>query len=139
MKITKILFLGLFLVVTLYACEDDEPYVKIGLEVNRVALDPKGDSIIVKTKGGYWGISTIYETVDTTITHGDFYYRDTISGNFESYQDTISINWFTIIKMDKDVFVKVAPNNMGKEREIRLVLMKGNFSDRLIVTQAKND
>ncbi|WP_292268816.1 hypothetical protein [Butyricimonas sp.] len=128
MKITKLLFSVMLLVGVLYACEKDKSDSKIGLEENKLTFQAAGDSAIVKTENGYWGISEIYETTDTTIIHGGL--RD---------KDTISINWFTTIKMDKDVFVKVDPNNTGEKRKILLVLVKGNDYADLAITQEKNN
>lgn len=128
MKITKLLFSVMLLVGVLYACEKDKSDSKIGLEENELTFHAAGDSATVKTDNGYWGISTIYETTDTTIIHGQL--QD---------KDTISMNWFTAIKMDKNVFVKVDPNNTGMERKILLVLNKGDNFDNLVITQEKNN
>ena len=147
MKMTKILFCFFLLVGLFYACEEDYEKFCIGLEVNQVALNPKGDSVLVKTKNGFWWV-TVYETIDSSILLGSFYkdgvYRDTILRGQDTIscyfsQDSIVIDWFTVIRMDKDVFVKVAPNDMGKDRKIFLDLGLANEHDYLTVTQAKDD
>ncbi len=129
MKLVKVLFFGLFFAIMLNACKKDYPYAGVGVEIGEIAINPNGDSVLVKTKGGYWQISSIHETIDTTIVYG----------GFSMDQDTVSIGWFTAIKMGKDVFVKVEPNDIGKDREVVLRFMKENYWDELIVTQAKAD
>ena len=125
----RILFFGLLLVVALFACENDDSYVGIGVEEPSVALDPKGDSVIVKTKGGFWTVYAVYEEItDTIVEHIN---RD--------FLDTVLINGFTIIKMDKNVFVKVGPNNTGEDRKINIKLMKAHKQDYLTITLAKNE
>ena len=41
--------------------------------------------------------------------------------------------------MDKNVFVKVDPNNTGGDRKINIKLMKAHNQDYLTITQAKNE
>ena len=47
---TRLLFFGLLLVVALFACENDDSYVGIGVEEPSVALNPKGDSVMRKLR-----------------------------------------------------------------------------------------
>lgn len=128
MKIVKLLLSVTFLGGILYACEKSDSGSKIGLEENNITFRATGDSTIVKTQNDYWGISEVYEyiTADSAIIHGELINKD-----------TISINWFTIIKLDKAVFVKATPNNTGKKRDILLILSKGNYTDQLVVDQEK--
>ena len=144
---TEILFCFFLLVGLFYACEEDYEKFGIGLEVNQVALSPKGDSVLVKTEKGCWWV-TVYETIDSTICLGSFckngVFRDTILRGQDTISrylspDTIVIDWFTVIRMDKDVFVKVAPNDMGKDRKIHLDLGLANEYENLYVTQAKDN
>lgn len=128
MKIVKLLLSVTFLGGILYACEKSDSGSKIGLEENNITFRATGDSTTVKTQNNYWGISEIYETTDTTVIHAGL-----------SNKDTVAINWFTTIKMDKAVFVKVTPNNTGKERGITLVLNKGDYFDYLTILQEKNN
>ena len=83
----------------------------------------------MKTKGGFWTVYAVYEEItDTIVEHIN---RD--------FLDTVLINGFTIIKMDKNVFVKVGPNNTGEDRKINIKLMKAHNQDYLTITQAKNE
>ena len=128
----RILFFGLLLVVALFACENDDSYVGIGVEEPSVALDPKGDSVIVKTKGVSVEVLGTFFNVEA--------YPDTIVEHINrDFLDTVLINGFTIIKMDKNVFVKVGPNNTGEDRKINIKLMKAHNQDYLTITQAKNE
>lgn len=133
----KILILSIFIitVVTLYSCIN---IIEIGkwddnihLSVKAVTFNASGDSVVIKTEGTSWWISSI--AVDTT------YYYGFTDVNMQADKYSIKKDCFFVERRNaKTLFVRVDANPLQVKRTINIGLEAGDYYDRLTITQKAN-
>lgn len=133
----KILILSFFIIsaVALYSCIN---IIEIGkwddnihLSVKAVTFNASGDSVVIKTEGTSWWISSI--AVDTT------YYYGFTDVNMQADKYSIKKDCFFVERRNaKTLFVRVDANPLQVKRTINIGLEAGDYYDRLTITQKAN-
>ncbi len=98
-------------------------------------LTSKTDSVIITTKGNWWGIEGISFENRTY----RYYEREDDRENIDTESDSYSIieECFVLERRDKNtLFVKINENNTGKERIMNITFSAGNYFDYVCIKQA---
>lgn len=132
MTMKKILIIALG-AAALCACDDSEEKLNaIGLETPEVTVGAEGGEQVIKTKYNHWDIHqgmTICGE-DTVRFKNTTYTYTPLPGQMEDiiyFHDTIEGEWYTAIKDETTLLLKVEANRSGKGRKLILELMAGNI------------
>lgn len=133
-------FLGLlllaFIAITVSSCIDKVQTVgqwndSIKLSTRKAHLSAAKDSIVITTKGTWWWVNDI-------LVNGNYLVFNPVETEKENF--AINGDWFSIERCDNQkLIVRVAENRSPRERNIKITLEAGDYSDYIDVKQVAKD
>lgn len=117
----------------LCACHNSEEKLNvIALETPELVVGAEGGEQVIKTKYNHWYI-TEWMTIcgeDTARFKNTTYTYTPLPGQMEDityFHDTIGGEWYTAIKDETSLLLKIEANRSGKEKKLILELRAGNI------------
>jgi hypothetical protein len=144
---TTTIQLLLIMTFVLMACNDDKKGIpegdlkEIGLEKKEIIVNNELSSFDISTKETAWWTTEVKEIIgEDEIVHANSYYIKEENGNiYKAARDTISGDWFEIIKVDPNILrVNLSSNNGGIDRTL-IVILNGQLlqEEKLSISQMK--